>query len=153
MPAIMPRLITGITLEMMEGILDRLRGRFEDLSVDLFPERPDQYRLTHPKGALLLSYVSSRYDDTRDTTIITQPRRAMFNVVSMVRQLNHGDGVVVVLDRLRLALQGYTPPHATRGLVMHSERFLSQVGGIWQYLTEFSAQTHAVQESPEEDAP
>lgn len=43
-------------LPVLDAVLARLREKLPQLQVEYFPEKPAEYRLNHPVGALLLSY-------------------------------------------------------------------------------------------------
>ena len=134
----------SVTLTTLDGIKDFLALRFPDLVVEFFPENPATYGLRHAKGALLVGYRDSTFSPPRDVGVTNQDRHLTFHVVVMIRQLNGGDGAIAVLDRLRLALQGFVAPECRRGLTMKSERFHGQAGGVWQYLVEVGAFGYAI---------
>ena len=54
-------------LPVLDAVLARLREKLPQLQVEYFPEKPAEYRLNHPVGALLLSYAGSRFDRPDDT--------------------------------------------------------------------------------------
>ena len=43
-------------LPVLDAVLTRLREKLPQLQVEYFPEKPAEYRLNHPVGALLVSY-------------------------------------------------------------------------------------------------
>ncbi|EKY7025774.1 hypothetical protein QFI32_005337, partial [Escherichia coli] len=48
-------------LPVLDAVLARLREKLPQLQVEYFPEKPAEYRLNHPAGALLVSYAGSRF--------------------------------------------------------------------------------------------
>lgn len=52
-------------LPVLDAVLTRLREKLPQLQVEYFPEKPAEYRLNHPVGALLVSYAGSRFDKLR----------------------------------------------------------------------------------------
>lgn len=59
-------------LPVLDAVLARLREKLPQLQVEYFPEKPAEYRLNHPVGALLLSYAGSRFDRPDDTGAVIQ---------------------------------------------------------------------------------
>lgn len=125
------------TLEMIDAIVARLKAKVPALAVEYFPDRPADYRLNHPLGALLVSYPGSRFDETVDTAAVVQPRRIHFSVTVVLRQLNGRGGAIDVLDQARVALVGFRPPDC-RKLAAVSETFLGEEAGLWQYALDLS---------------
>ncbi|WP_308170863.1 Gp37 family protein [Ralstonia syzygii] len=63
------------TLHIIDALVARLKAKLPQLAVEYFPDKPADYRLNHPKGALLVSFtwVAS---STRPSTSRTSPSRA-----------------------------------------------------------------------------
>lgn len=140
------------TLQMLEAVVERLRAKLPALAVEYFPERPADYRLNHPKGALLVSYVGSQFGDSVDTSIIAQPRTVKPSVTVVLRQLSGRGGAVDVLDLVRTALLGYRLPDCRKMRVV-SEKFLGESAGLWQYAVDFSAETMQVEDAEADAGP
>ncbi|RAS18935.1 Gp37 protein [Microvirgula sp. AG722] len=134
------------TLEIIDAVVGCLRTRLPALAVEYFPERPVDYRLNHPKGALLVSYLGSQFGDTVDTQYIAQPRTVKLSVTVVLRQLNGRGGAVDVLDLVRRALVGFRPPDC-RKLKAVSEKFLGESAGIWQYAVDVASQAMLVEDA------
>ncbi|MCW3700370.1 Gp37 family protein [Burkholderia cenocepacia] len=140
------------TLEMVDAVVARLRFKLPALVTEYFPERPDEYRLNHAIGALLVSYPGSQYDTTVDTDMVVQPRRVKFAVAIVLRQLNGRGGAIDVLDHVRTALVGFRPPDCKK-LAAVSDKFLGESAGLWQYVIEFSAGAVIVEDAEPNDGP
>ncbi len=134
------------TLEIIDAVVGCLRTRLPALAVEYFPERPADYRLNHPKGALLVSYLGSQFGDTVDTHYIAQPRTVKLSVTVVLRQLNGRGGAVDVLDLVRRALVGFRPPDC-RKLTAVSEKFLGENAGLWQYAVDFAGEAMLVEDA------
>ncbi len=134
------------TLIIIGALVDRLKAAFPDMAVEYFPDKPDEYRLNHPKGALLVSYLGAKYQTPVDTTMVVQDATVKFSVTAQLRQLNGGDGAVAVLTRLRLALLGFKPPDCRRKVWAVAEHFLGEKAGIWQYALDVATETVAVED-------
>ncbi|WP_440217248.1 Gp37 family protein [Chromobacterium piscinae] len=133
------------TVEIIDALVARLQARLPGLLVEYFPERPAEYRLNHPAGALLVSYLGSQFAAPVDAGIVAQPRTLKLSVTVVLRQLNGRTGAVAVLDDVRRALVGYRLPDC-RALQAAGERFLGQNSNLWQYATDFTALAMQVEE-------
>ncbi|KUM03529.1 Gp37 family protein [Chromobacterium subtsugae] len=133
------------TVEIIDAMVARLAARLPGLLVEYFPERPAEYRLNHPAGALLISYLSSQFAAPVDAGVVAQPRTLKLSVTVVLRQLNGRTGAVAVLDDVRRALVGYQLPDC-RKLQAAGERFLGQSAGLWQYAADFTALAMQVEE-------
>lgn len=136
-----------------EALLARLKTKFPGLHVEYFPEKPDEYRLNHPKGALLVSYGKSTFGPVEDIGAVLQYQTARFSITVVMRQLNGAEGAVAVLDLLRQAVGGWRPPNCRRPVWLISDVFIGQVSGLWQYDLSIGTETVFVQDSEPDDAP
>lgn len=134
------------TLQIIDAVVERLRAKLPALAVEYFPEQPADYRLNHPRGALLVSYAGSQFGDTVDTAVIAQPRTVKLSITVVLRQLNGRGGAVDVLDLVRLTLVGFRPPDCRKARVV-SEKFLGESAGLWQYAVDFSAEAMQVEDA------
>lgn len=141
------------TLHIIDSVVHRLRQKLPDLSVEYFPEKPDEYRLNHPRGALLVSYAGSQFSAPSDVTFSVQARTVRFSVTVMLRQLNGRGGAIDVLDRVREALIGFTPPDCRRKCIAQTEQFLGETAGIWQYAVDLSTETVSVESDENGETP
>lgn len=133
----------GITREIVEAVQARLATLFPGLAVEFFPERPAEYRLNHPVGALLVSYLGGKFGEPDDTGFVIQARTVKLSVTVVLRQLNGRDGAIDACDAVRVALVGFKPPNCRRRLYVLDEKYLGEAAGLWQYAIDFA--TEAVQ--------
>ncbi len=136
----------SITIDILDGILNRLKevhGR--ELAIEYFPEQPANYRLNHPVGAVLISYSRSSFATNEAIDSTWMNREMTIPLTLMFRQLHGKAGVIAYLDKLRLTLSGWTPPHCDVPLKPVSESFLAQNVGVWQYALDFTTQTNQIQ--------
>lgn len=102
------------TVAILDALVGRLKGAFEQkLAIELFPENPKNYRLNHPRGAILVAFGSSRFGDPEALDAVFQERNLMLPLTLVFRQLNGRDGVVTYLDAIRDCLTGWYPRIAT----------------------------------------
>jgi hypothetical protein len=142
------------TEQLLDAMRARLQAEFgQQLMVELFPENPQQYRLNHPTGAVLLAYGKSTFSGSHSTDATVQSRYVLLRLTLVFRQLNGTDGVVSYLDRLRACLTGWFPPHGDQACRPVSEQFIGHLNGVWQYAQDFSIRTTQLQSLPPEDGP
>lgn len=134
------------TNEIIDAVVKRLQVKLPWLAVEYFPEKAADYRLNHPRGALLVSYSGSRYEATKDTGFVSQPRGLRLTVTVLMRQLHGRGGAVDVVDDVRLALLGWRAPDCRKAHIA-SDKFLGETAGIWQYAVEFTAQSMVVEDA------
>ena len=116
-------------LPVLDAVLARLREKLPQLQVEYFPEKPAEYRLNHPVGALLLSYAGSRFDRPDDTGAVIQSQTIQLCVTVVFRQLNGKKGAINVLDAVRRILGGHTPPGCRRRIWLTREVLSVKSGG------------------------
>lgn len=103
-----------------QDIIDRLKANLflapeggealPALEVAPFPDRPDGYQLTHPLGAVLVSYWGARYGKPRSVGPIVQTRSPEFRVWVMTKDLRTHAGAYRYLDAVRIIMTGHRPP-------------------------------------------
>lgn len=134
------------TEQLMEAMLERLQSTFgKELMVELFPENPLQYRLNHPRGAVLLAYGKSTFGGSESTDSMFQARNLVIRLTLIFRQLNGKDGVVSYLDRIRTCLTGWYAPHCDQACRPVSEQFIGHMNGVWQYAQDFATRATQLQ--------
>lgn len=133
------------TLQIIDAIKGRLNAKFPMLAVEHFPDKPDEYRLNHPRGALLVSHLGSKFDETVATDVIAQPRHQKFSVTVVLRQLNGRGGAQDISDQVILTLAGFKPPDCKKMSIV-SERYLGEEAGIWQYAVDVITETMLIEE-------
>lgn len=133
------------TYGLIEATVERLKERLPDFACEYFPDKPENYRLNHPKGALLVQYLRSSYGNPDDCDAMIQERKGVVAVSIVARQLWGRDGAVFTVDRVELALMGYTVP-GWRKFRLVENRFISQLAGIWTYLVAVGAECDRVED-------
>lgn len=142
------------TEQLLDAMLARLQADLgSELIIELFPENPLQYRLNHPRGAVLLAYGKSTFGQSESTDACFQARHLVLRLTLVFRQLNGKDGVVSHLDRIRACLTGWYPPHAHQACRPVSEHFIGHQNGLWQYAQDFATDTPHLQTLVAENGP
>lgn len=132
------------TLPILQAIQQHLSQALPDWSVELLPDKPDQYYLAHPNGAILIGYLGSSFEALRATDIVSQTRTVQLTLTVISRNLHNDIGALAVLDQLRLLLVGFKPPNCTECYLMQ-ERFDGEESGVWQYQLVVQTDTMQVQ--------
>lgn len=142
-PLIQPKTQTE---QLMAAVIDRLKAHFgQELMIELFPENSAQYRLNHPRGAILVAFGKSSFDDSEAMDAMFQARKIVLRLTFVFRQLNGKDGVISYLDRARGALTGWKAPHCDVACRPLAEAFIGQTQGIWQYALDISTRATQLQ--------
>lgn len=132
------------TVDIIAAITARLKSMVPAVAVDVFPEKPDEYRLNHAIAALLVGYSGSQYAKTSDTGMISQQRELSFFITVIARKLNGTTGAIGLTDAVINALQGWIPPHCQRMWVA-KDYFAGEVAGLWRQIIEVNTRTMQVQ--------
>ncbi|WP_051271646.1 Gp37 family protein [Fundidesulfovibrio putealis] len=120
--------------QIEDAILARLKAEIPGYEVRSFPEKPGEFRLTHPKGAVLVAYsrgTFGRSESTDDTS--RQQRRMEFDLFMVVRNLREHGGAYDLLDAVRLALTGWGRDTLGGAFFPVSEGFQDAANGVWTY--------------------
>jgi hypothetical protein len=138
----------GLT-DLETQIVDRLKSRLTNIQVEPYPDRPAEYKLLHPTGAVLVHYQGSRYGKRRATDAVVQDRRLEFGVTVLARNLRVHTGAYAILDAVCSALTGWQPGGYGK-IYPLSDGFLSEETGIWQYQMSFALDALNIELAEEE---
>ncbi|MBN3132647.1 Gp37 family protein [Pectobacterium brasiliense] len=138
---------------VIDAVVARLKEKLSQLQIEYFPERPADFRLNHPVGAVLVSYAGSRFGKPEDIGAVMQSHTITLNTTVVFRQLNGRQGAVAVLDVVRRVLCGYKPPNCSRKIWLVRDVFLGNVGGLWQYALDFSTESVQLEDTDLPDGP
>jgi hypothetical protein len=142
------------TEQLLDALIERLKAAFgTQLAVELFPETPQQYRLNHSRGAVLVAYGRSKFGGSEATDAVFQERNLVFRLTLVFRQLNGANGAVAHLDHIRDCLTGWWPPHCDMACRPLAEQFIGQVQGLWQYGLDFGTRATQLQVMEPERGP
>lgn len=133
------------TRAVLAAVAARIKATVTGVEVGLTPERASSWRLNHPRAALLVDYRGSRYGQLQRMGLVAQPRTVQIGVNVVARTLNDAYGAVALVDAVRAALLGWTPPHC-KALAAASDRFVAEEGGLWFYEIVFEAETLAIED-------
>jgi len=117
-------------------IIERLKSQIDGMAIEGFPDDPREYRLLHPKGALLVRYQGARYEESIVTGLIRQRVRLEYDVVVVSRNLRNHQGAYDMMDQVRTALTGYEIDNEK--IYPVSDGFINETEGLWQYGMRFA---------------
>jgi len=126
------------------SIIETLKQNFPELLVQGFPDKPSEFRLLHPTGALLVHYQGSNYTNTQALGFVTQENKKEFSVTVITRNLRSNNGAYEFIDRVKETLSGFKIDECT-SLLPTKDYFISENAGIWQYGINFTLITQNIQ--------
>lgn len=134
------------TQPILEDIRSLLAENLPEWNVELFPNQPDTYHLSHINGAVLISYLTSRFEKPRVTQSVTQVRHIQIALTVLTRDLHDDEGALNLLDDLRLLIVGFRPANCGEcWLVDEFFNGTDEETGIWQYQLIVQTETQQVQ--------
>ena len=126
------------------AIIERLQTSFPEILVDGFPDKPSEFILLHPVGALLVHYQGSNYTTTQALGFVTQVNQKEFSITIVTRNLRNNNGAYEYLDKIKAELSGFQIDECT-SLIPTKDFFISENKGIWQYGINFTLKTQNIQ--------
>jgi hypothetical protein len=132
--------------ETENALISALQTKMSDLGLALkiepFPEKPEEYKLLHPTGALLVRYAGSEFDDLGADQILTQMQTLRWEVHVLTRGLQTPNGAYAVMDAVMDSIAG----EKIGGGTMEPEQdgFLFQEGSVWAHMIVFKQAVRVV---------
>ena len=116
-------------LALESALIQHLQAALPDLTVEPFPDRPDDYSLLNPLGAALVNLPGGQYS----VPVGGVQRRTRRVVITLLcRGLSGHAGLYVHLDTAIAALAGWCPGEPWDELVLLSDDYVTQRDGVWQ---------------------
>lgn len=126
------------------AIIEKLKNEFPEVKVEGFPDKPSEFILLHPIGALLVHYQGSNYTSSQALSFITQENKKEFSITIITRNLRSNNGAYEYLDRVKSVLTGFKIDECSQ-LMPTKDNFISENSGIWQYAINFTLTTQNIQ--------
>lgn len=122
-------------------IVSKLDGDLSGVKVQAYPERPDNFKLIHPNGAVLVRYSGSYFDDSvPNRNKETDQRRVLEWTITVLNRNLHSHkgatyGIYTLIESVRESLTGYTVNSLTQSTVLTPirDQFITQAGGVWEH--------------------
>ena len=134
--------------EIEDSIINYLKEKFPQFLVQGFPEKPQEFILLHPVGAILVHYRGGNYSNLNAIRVISQDKGLNFAITVVTRNLRNNNGAYETLDKIKQYLCGYKINGCTK-MIPQKEAFISETNGIWQYEIEFTLTTPSIEEMEE----
>ena len=135
--------------EIENKIVEKLKGKLTDLLVDSFPEKPQDFVFTHPKGAVLVHYQGGICGNIECVGAVFQNKKMEFAITIVTRSLRtKNSGAYAILEQVKSILTGFRIDGCSK---MHptKEGFLSEANGIWQYTINLEFTTPSIESEDE----
>lgn len=129
--------------ELEISLLAQLRSGIAttDLAIDPYPPRPADYRLLHPRGAVLVRIDGSRYQSAATGAA---HRDAQVIVTLLLRDFQQHQAAYEWLDAIQGLLFGFVPAGGWQAMKVLSDQFISENEGVWQYDLTFTSRRLSV---------
>lgn len=135
------------TQPILEDIRQLFAENLPEWDVELFPNQPDTYHLSHINGAVLISYLASKFEKPRATQAVTQVRHVQIALTVLTRDLHNDVGALDLLDQLRLLIVGFRPENCGEcWLVDEFFNGSDEETGIWQYQLIVQCETQQIEQ-------
>ena len=131
--------------DIENSIIEKLKENFSNFLVQGFPEKPQEFILLHPIGAILVHYRGGNYANTDALSFISQDKKMEFAITIVTRNLRDNNGAYETLEAVKQCLCGYKLVGCSK-LTPTKEGFISETNGIWQYELGFSLSTPSVED-------
>ncbi|OQX12811.1 MAG: hypothetical protein BWK73_13935 [Thiothrix lacustris] len=127
-------------LALEADILTQLASAGLGVTVEPYPDRPQDYTLLDPVGAALVVISGSRYSPSINGV---QTRTCRVVITVLVRNLSTHTGAYTLLDGVLNTLHGWQPAD-WQPLTAISDQFVTEDAGVWQYDTVFETSRLAI---------
>lgn len=138
-----------MNIETIENqIIEKLKSKFADLLIESFPEKPQEFIFTHPKGAILIHYQGGNYGSIQALDLILQQKKMEFALTVVTRNLRTNSGAYNILEGIKSVLTGFKIDGCSK-MYPTKEGFLCENNGIWQYTINFEFTTPSIESEDE----
>jgi len=126
------------------AIIEKLKSEIPNFLIEGFPDKPSEFILIHPIGAILVHYQGSNYSNSQSIGYINQENKKEFAITVVTRDLRSNNGAYKMLDKVRSILTGFQIPGCSK-LTPTKDGFISEKAGIWQYGINFTLTTKNIE--------
>lgn len=142
------------TLDLEKSIVQRITAaltlsgqQYPKVDVLAWPNKPREYKMTHPHGCVMVIYKGSKFTSDKSIGGHFVERAAHFELGILSRTLREanvpdatsaGRGIYELLDSCRTVLLGWQPGLASNVIELRAEEFDDYVEGTWGYSLKFA---------------
>lgn len=112
-------------------------GKIEDAKERVLVEQPvsiENYKLSHPKGSLLVIYRGSTFEDSQSENSILQNRNIEIGVIAVVRASYTGKAVEEWVQLIIDTVSGLWIKENYKQIYVSDDEFLKEENGVWWYV-------------------
>ncbi len=121
------------TSKIRSILIDNLRAELSDFEVIAFPNRPQEYTLTHPKGALLVAFDGINFTNP---SMIQQGYTLSISITVLFNSTIDSNIMLDDLDRIRQAVTNNYIYYGAKFYCV-SQQPLGEEDNIWYYKLKF----------------
>lgn len=132
--------------EVEDALVEKVKELIEPLGIKVepFPDNPDNYVVTHPKGAVLVINKGGSYKAPETTSKHVQKRVLAFDLIVMVKNLRQHQGAYEVIDALANGIAGWKSPHSIYGARLEREAFIDRSASVWTWNLTIAVPTYLI---------
>jgi len=130
-------------LSIENEIISKLQSNITDLKIEGFPEKPEEYQLLHPKGAILVSYTGSVFSEPDGFIDVAQVDTMEFALLLLIRGLRDKNGAYNYIDSIKNILTGFQPTGCKK-MYPTDIGFLKEENSVWYYTIGFKTSSENV---------
>lgn len=137
--------------ELQNKVIETLTAGIQEIPIELYPDKPNEYQLTHPDGVILVYTEGARYSDSTSKGSVMQRGRVNFGVSLCLRDLANNKVALNYLSRICSALLGLEVSNYTYLGRMQLESIVSahdEGEGVWVYKLSFYMPHEIAQKFP-----
>jgi len=115
------------------ALVARLAAALPELAVEAYAGPPEDYKLTHPRGALITRYEGSAFAPPKAPDAMIQPRTLRWRLTLLLRDLRAPRRAYEALEAVRLAVQNWGRAETGGAFRMLADAFEGAEHGVWRY--------------------
>ncbi len=123
-----------------KDIIDQLQANITGIKIEGFPDSPAEYKLLHPKGAVLVHFQGGNYSIPEENSFIQQAVSLDFALTLIIKGLRDKNGAYSYINSIISALTGFAPAQCNK-MYLTKVEFLGEDRGLWHYAFSFSVPT------------
>ena len=127
--------ITTAKTTIIDALQDEI-DNIDDAKEKVLVEQPlsiENYKLSHPKGSLLVIYRGSTFEDTQSENSIIQNRNIEIGVIAVIRASYTGKTVEEWVQFIIDTVSGLWIKADYKQIYVSDDEFIKEENGVWWY--------------------
>lgn len=135
MTTILDSIVTRLT-DYLATAFDPPLPADEHPKVEHFPDNVERYQFRAARTTLLVGHDGATYTapPARSMAPVSQDRRREISITILARSLRKPEGVNAMIDLVRRALLGWSPPQGDGPFMMVRDAFVGEDQGTWRFV-------------------